>query len=158
MLVVALLVSLVEMPEFVPKVFDQFNPSLVFLVCYYFGFREDIKISLVLPFIVGLIMDIHFGFPIGLNALLFSTTSFVAMLIPQQSKKNTLKNQLIGLVALFIVVEISRTFGLILYSEHTITIDYRSAILSVLATLVTWFVVNFVLERWIYKDPSNISF
>ena len=103
-------------------------------------------------------MDIHFGFPIGLNALLFSTTSFVAMLIPQQSKKNTLKNQLIGLVALFIVVEISRTFGLILYSEHTITIDYRSAILSVLATLVTWFVVNFVLERWIYKDPSNISF
>lgn len=103
-------------------------------------------------------MDVHFNFPIGLNALLFCTTSYVAMLIPQQAKKNTLKNQLIGLVALFILVEISRTLGLIFYSEHTITIDYRSAILSVLATLVTWFIVNFVLERWIYKDPSNISF
>lgn len=107
---------------------------------------------------MGLILDIHFGFPFGLNALLLSTTSFVAMLIPRRVKKNTLKNQLIGLVALFVLVEFSRTLGLFLYSEHTITVDYRSSILSVLATLVMWFVVNFVLERWIYKDPSNISF
>ena len=103
-------------------------------------------------------MDVHFGYPLGLNAILLSTTSLLAMYIPQQAKKTILKNQLIGLACLIVLVEFCRTMGLILYSEYTITIDYRSSVLSIVATMAFWFVVAFILDRWIFTDHSNIAF
>lgn len=137
---------------------NKFKPNLPFIVCYYFGFHYQAKVSLLWPFAIGLLIDAYFSFPLGVNALTLGLASHFAMKIPKQSKRTAYKNEVVGLIVLVGFVETLNLIGFAITERAVALPAVVELLYSCSATIVVWFLVAFLLNLWIAREEANLSF
>ena len=156
-LVVALVVSMVDLPHFAPVVLTYFTPNFALLVCYYWATNSPTDFSVVVAWLFGFLFDALYTKPFGLNGLILCVVVLVGLNLPRRSNRPIVGYQLLGLFALVIFAEIVRLI-VMQFVEYPVQGSIVVMPWSILASLAFWFVVVVVLDRWIFVEESNVSF
>ncbi|MCY4142335.1 MAG: rod shape-determining protein MreD [Gammaproteobacteria bacterium] len=156
-LTVALLVTMLDVPSFLPDVLKYFSADLALLVCYYWATNRPDQISLVVPWSFGFFFDVLHAEPLGLNGLILSIVVFVGLNIPNRSNRPIVGYQLLGLFVLVIFAQITRLIAM-QYVEFPVEVSILGSIWSIVATLLIWFIVVLVLDRLVANESANVSF
>ncbi len=156
-LAIALLLTMLELPPFLPEVLKHFRADMALLVCYYWATNRPEQISLVVPWSFGFLFDALHAEPLGLNGLILSIVVFVGLNIPNRSNRPIVGYQLLGLFVLVIFAQITRLIAM-QFVEFPVEVSILSTVWSIVATLVIWFVVVLVLDRLVANESASVSF
>ncbi len=153
----ALLLSSIRVPGFVPEPFLFFNPDLALLVCFFWGSATTVRISVVAPWISGLFFDALYGYPLGLTGIILTLVYFTGSRLPYQQSKTFVWYQLGALVLL---VTLSNVVILVLLSVFGVSqpMPLLVTLYSMMATVMVWFPLSFLLVRWLKKGHDDVIF
>ena len=157
LLLVALLISMIELPEFAPHFLTYCTPDWALLVCFCWATNPSLRISIVVPWGFGFLFDALNAEPLGLNGFIYSIVVFVGLNLPTRSNRPIIGYQLSALVVLVLLSEVTRKVAL-LFVEFPLKFSIVGSLWAVVATLAGWYLVVLVVDRLIEKDESQVSF
>ena len=156
-LVVALILTMVELPHFAPEVLTYFTPNFALLVCYYWATNLPNNFSVFVAWMFGFLLDAFHAEPFGSNGLILCVVVLVGLNLPRRSNRPIVGYQLLGLLGLVIFAEIVRLI-VMQFVEYSVQGSIILMPWSIIASLGFWFVVVVVLDRWIFVEDSDVSF
>lgn len=156
-LVLALVLTMLDLPHFAPAFLTYFTPNFALLVCYYWATNSPTDFSVVVAWLFGFLLDALHAEPFGLNGFILCVVVLVGLNLPRRSNRPILGYQLLALFVLVIFSEIVRLI-VMQFVEYPVRGSIMAIPWSVVASLAFWFIVVVVLDRWIVVDDSNVSF
>lgn len=156
-LVVALVLTMIDLPHFAPDVLTYFTPNFALLVCYYWATNLPTNFSVLVAWLFGFLFDVLYAEPFGLNGLILCVVVLVGLNLPRRSNRPIVGYQLLGLLGVVIFAEIVRLI-VMQFVEYPVQGLIVLMPWSIVASLAFWFVVAVILDRWIYVEDTDVSF
>ena len=135
-LAIGLLFSVAPLPVPAPDWFAYLRPDWLLLVWFFWVVVRVQQCSLVLAFVLGLCTDVLLSQPLGLNALLLTSLTFIgaqALRYIQYRIKLNATVTLVILCFLFTLVE-----SLVLFLAYDVEIEVINTLIPPLVTLAFW--------------------
>lgn len=156
-LALALILSMLELPQFAPNFLTYLTPNFALLICYYWATNLPAHFSVVVAWLFGFLFDALYAEPFGLNGLILSIVILVGFNLPERSNRPILGYQLAGLLVLVIFAEIVRLI-IFQFVEFPVQGSIIEIPWSIVASLAFWPIVVVVLDRWTSVDDSSVDF
>ncbi len=156
-LAIALMLAMIELPAGAPAYLTYWEPDFALLVCYYWATNPTSRIALVVPWVFGFLFDVLNAEPMGLNGLIYVIVAYVGLNIPSRSNRPIVGYQLLGLLAVVIISKVLRLI-VMQFGEFPVAVSLLGVLYSTIVTLVVWFIVVLVMDRWVAEDRARVSF
>lgn len=117
-IVAAMLLAIVHLPESWPQWLGWLRPAWVPLVLFYWVLAVPHRIGLISAWLLGLLLDVLQGEPLGLNGVLFAAITFVGWRFYERLRMYAgLQHSLLLLVLLFATELTRRLVNLAMHGE-----------------------------------------
>ena len=154
---IALLLVMIEIPDFGIDFLPYLAPDFALLVCFYWATNPSARVSLIVPWAFGFLFDAVHAHPLGLNGLIYCIVVFVGLNLPRRSNRPIVGYQLLGLLGLVTFAEIVRLIAL-QFVEFSVQTSVGAVAWSLVASFLVWFLVVVVLDGVMGDDESSVSF
>lgn len=135
-IVVALILSVAPMPFDVPAWFKNLKPDWIVLCWFFWIVFQHERCSLIMAFIVGLILDVLYDEPLGINSLLLLALVFAGRLSLRFIQASVgLRSSIAVLILCFLV---TATKSLFLLVTLDVDVPINSVLMPPIATLLWW--------------------
>lgn len=140
----ALVLAMVHLPAGTPDWFGWLRPSWVFLVVFYWAIAVPDRMGLIAAWLTGLALDIVLADPLGLNALLLASVTYVAWRFCDRLKMYALAQQCFVVFGLMLATDLTRVVVQDLTWDRGIS---SLVFLPALVGALVWPLVGEVLDR-----------
>jgi len=134
--VLALILTVAPMPFDVPDWLRNLKPDWIVLTWFFWIAFQHERCSLILAFVIGLILDVLFDEPLGLNSLLLLVLVFAGRVSLRFMQSSVGIRSSISVLVLCFLVTVTKSLFLLV----TLDVDFRlgNVLMPPLATLLWW--------------------
>ena len=111
-LLVALLLSVVHLPEAWPAWLGWLRPNWMLLVVFFWVVEVPDRVGLIAIWVLGLFVDVLQAEPLGLNGLILASVTYLAWRFYERLRMYSVLQQCIVILILVIAAEVARAFVL----------------------------------------------
>ncbi|MCY4130284.1 MAG: rod shape-determining protein MreD [Gammaproteobacteria bacterium] len=134
--VAALILTVAPMPFDVPDWIRNLKPDWIFLCWFFWIVFQHERCSLIMAFVVGLILDVLYDEPLGINSLLLLALVFAGRLSLRFIQASVgLRSSIAVLILCFLV---TATKSLFLAVTLDVDVPVSSVVMPPIATLLWW--------------------
>ncbi len=132
-LFIALVLSAVHLPENWPGWLGWLRPHWTALFVFFWVLHFPNRLGLIWAWVFGLLLDVLLADPLGLNALLLATITYITWTLYERLRMYTTLQQCVVVFLLVLVTEIVRILVHLLWLERDVSILVAmSAVMSAL--------------------------
>lgn len=139
-LLIAITLSAMELPFHTPRWFVLLRPEWVLLAVFYWAVERPDRVPMVFVWLLGLILDVLQGSPLGVNGLCLAAIVFIAWSFYERLRMYSRLQQAIVVFFLALGLECVKTIAAVLVQ------DARISVTLVVPAVVTMFVWPLVAE------------
>ncbi len=134
--VLALILTIAPMPFDVPEWLRNLKPDWIVLCWFFWVTFQHERCSLIMAFVVGLILDVLYDEPLGINSLLLLALVFAGRLSLRFIQSSVgLRSSITVFILCFFV---TATKSLFLLATLDVDIQVSSVVMPPIATLIWW--------------------
>jgi rod shape-determining protein MreD len=143
---VALILSVLHVPENWPQWLGWLRPAWVMLVVFFWVMQVPHRIGLITAWLMGLLLDVLYADPLGLNGLILALLTFVTWRFYERLRMFSIPQQGVVVFALILLGEAIRLV------VHNLTLDRDLTWMIVIPA-----VVSLVLWPFVYLLLAGLS-
>ena len=143
-LFVALVLTVMHLPEWLPQWLGWFRPHWTVVFVFFWVLHLPHRLGLIWAWVLGLLADVLLADPLGLNAMILATVTFVTWKFYERLRMYSLIQQCTVVFALAGLAELVRGTTHLVLSER----DLSAGILAcAMVSAMVWPFANAVLGR-----------
>ena len=143
-LVVALILSIFHLPEGAPAWLAWLRPVWVSLILFYWVIELPHRVGLISAWILGFVVDVAVGDPLGLNGLLLAFITYVTWRFYERLRMLPVLQQGATLFVLVLVGELTRAIVVAISGSGEFSL---AVVIPALSSFFTWPFIYLLLER-----------
>ena len=142
-LFVAMILSVFHLPEWAPDWLAWFRPSWTVLVLFYWVMEFPQRIGMIRAWILGLIMDVLLGAPLGVNAICLAALTYATWSFYERLRMYAVPQQAVVIFAMVFVLELFKTVLMVQFEDTAFQFTFLWVASS---SLVVWPLVYLALR------------
>ena len=143
-LFVALILAVLHMPEWWPQWLGWLRPNWIATTVFFWVLAVPHRFGLVGAWLLGLLVDVLYAEPLGLNAAILAVLTYVTWNLYEQVRMFSALQQAIILFFLVLFAEFARMLGLMLLLDRGPQFGF---LLVALVSALLWPILRGVLEQ-----------
>jgi len=143
-LFVALVLSVVHFPEWWPQWLGWARPHWTILFVFFWVLHLPQRLGLIWAWILGLLVDVLTADPLGLNAIILATVTYVTWKLYERLRMYSVVQQCATVFFLVAFGELSRGLVQLVVSGRELS---AAVIVGALVSALVWPLVNAILQR-----------
>lgn len=143
-LIVALIFAVMHLPEWWPQWLGWLRPNWVLLTIFFWVLAVPQRFGLVAAWLLGVVVDVLHGEPLGLNGALFAVFTYITWSIYERLRMFGALQQAILLFFMVLLAEGARMIGLMLLIERDAQFGFA---VTALVSAVMWPMVRELLGQ-----------
>jgi len=143
-LIVALIFGVMHLPEWWPQWLGWLRPNWVLLTVFFWVLAVPQRFGLVAAWLLGIVCDVLYGEPLGLNGALFALFTYITWSIYERLRMFGAVQQAILLFFMVLLAEGARMIGLLLLIERDAQFGF---VVIAAASALVWPLVRALLAQ-----------
>lgn len=143
-LAVAMVLSVVHLPEWWPQWLGWFRPAWMVLVVFYWVMALPHRVGLISAWCVGLLADVLFGDPLGVNGICLAALTFLTWSFYERFRMYSVAQQGALVFVVVLAMEIVRLFAQMFGRSGSLS---WMVLWTAIASTLAWPLVYLALRR-----------
>lgn len=143
-LLVAITLSAMQLPFPTPHWFVLLRPEWVLLAVFYWGVERPDRVPMVFVWLLGLVLDVLQGSPLGVNGLCLAAIVFIAWSFYERLRMHSRLQQAIVVFLLALGLECVKNIAAVLVQDAPISV---TLVVPAVVTMLVWPLVAELIRR-----------
>lgn len=143
-LLIAITLSAMQLPFSTPRWFVLLRPEWVLLAVFYWGVERPDRVPMVFVWLLGLVLDVLQGSPLGVNGLCLAATVFIAWSFYERLRMYSRLQQAIVIFFLTLGLECVKNIAAALVQDAPISV---TLVVPAVVTMLVWPLVAELIRR-----------
>ena len=143
-LLLAVTLAVMQFPFHTPRWFAVLRPDWVLLAVFYWGVERPDRVPMIFVWLLGLVLDVLQGGPLGVNGLCLAVIVFIAWSFYERLRMYSRLQQAIVVFFLALGLECVKSIAAALLQETPISV---TLIVPAVMTMLMWPLVRELIQR-----------
>lgn len=143
-LLIAITLSAMQLPFATPRWFVLLRPEWVLLAVFYWAVERPDRVPMVFVWLMGLVLDVLQGSPLGVNGLCLAAIVFIAWSFYERLRMYSRLQQAIMVFFLALGLECVKNIAAVLVQDASISV---TLVVPAVVTMLVWPLVAELIRR-----------